>query len=270
MTAKSRTAGGAEHPAVPERATGTQRWRMAMEVGAVGCALLMAVVVGRVLAEREVVSSFTGSDLGWQVHGELEWSAEEVIGRARAGDPWLEVLLPRRAVPVVEVSWRVQLLAPWNPGARVYWVPQGDPLGEFREVHAGSPVEVDLGHEHRELRYTFDWPADRLRLDPPDWAQFRIDRVEVRALPWSGAAGRFGPLLVVVVSWAVWGAWRGRGGWGGGWGGGRGVRAGGGGRGGAAGPNGAPRAAAGGGGAGGREAVAGGGAAARGDRGDAP
>lgn len=180
----------------------TRTKRRAIAIAAL--ALVLAAALGRWLAERETVRTFAGPQLAWAAHGALEYFADEAIVRAQTGARWLEVEMPRGARPFTAVRVRVQLLAPWRPGARFYWIPEGNPWGTFEEGHAAAPQEVDVGYDHLELTLALDRPAVRLRFDPPEWAQLRIDRVEVRARPFSGALWRWGPFGIVALGLAGW------------------------------------------------------------------
>lgn len=173
-----------------------------VRVAAWSLALLLAWWAGDRAARVTVEREWAGVDLAMSVGGELEYTPREAIVRSRAGDPWVELHLPRGGRPFEEARIKVQLLAPWGGGVRAYWVPVEGWIGGFGEEHAGEPETIDVGHDHLELVVRPGALAMRLRLDPPDWSQIRIDRVWVRSRPWSQWWWRWGPLGLVAVAGA--------------------------------------------------------------------
>jgi len=112
----------------------------------------------------------------------LEWSAADATVRSGRDDPHFELELPRRVRAVTELSLVVQPI--WgNVGTfQFFYIPTGSPELYFTEaMHVDVDAKIYGGPY--VLKVAFPEPMARIRVDPPDGAQFILESVVVQSYP---------------------------------------------------------------------------------------
>jgi hypothetical protein len=130
----------------------------------------------------------------------LDWSVPESTARSGRDDPHFELILPWWTRATTELHLVVEPI--WgNVGTfQFFYIPTGSSELYFRE---GLCVNVDAkiyGGPY-DLQVGFPDPVARIRIDPPDGAQFILQSVIVQTYP-----GRL-PIVRVILGWLTFLGW---------------------------------------------------------------
>jgi len=154
--------------------------------GLVAAAVVVLVVTALLGLNRlSWMREISGSDLQYLNSHDVQIDGTTGILRAGGNDPWVELALPPRLTPLSEITLRLQKLAPLGSDFRLYFEPQGRTIAAFDEQCTRQPT-ITGGGEVVNATWKIGGLTSSVRIDPPDFAQVRIEAVRVRVHPFGG------------------------------------------------------------------------------------